>query len=807
MRGVEQTFKSRERGFRHLRTSLLIGTALSCGLPDGSGTIAYAQQPQPSQQTQTPAQQETPAGQPGVVPIPTVTVQAPGPRPRVVAPKQAPPQRRAVAQPAPAAPPAPRLLPPVAPGTGPVRGYVATQSMTGTKTDTPILETPQSISVVTKDQIVAQGAETISQALLYTPGITSYLFGVNSLFDTIKVRGFEVPLFLDGLRLPPDGATTFVYPRIVPYGLERIEVLRGPSSGLYGQTPPGGLVNMISKRPTDTPQNEVGVQYGSFNRRQMTFDFSGPADARGEWLYRIVGLGRLSDTQLDFQQDNQYFIAPSFTWRNIDTRFTFLSSAQEYSGKGYQQYVPGIGTLVSNPNGRIPYSRYLGEPDNDYFRLRQQSVGWAFEHRFDDVLQFRQNVRYTHADVKLLALREEGLLADLRTTPRSELYVFGRTHTFAIDNQFQADIATGPALHKVLWGYDYYRTRSDSGFSFAPGTPLDVFAPVYGAPQVPVDAMFPLLHNTGDLRQTGFYIQDQIKLDRWILSLTGRSDQANNTVIDKLGTPAPTINQNDSALTGRAGLTYVFPNGVAPYVVYSTSFQPAPGVDFQGAPFKPTTGESKEIGIKYQPVGMNALFTAALYDTTQQNVLTPDPAHPFFSVQLGEIKVKGFEFEASVSINDRLDIVAGYSRLDPRVTQTTGPNIGQNVANVALETASLWGMYTMRDGPFAGWGVGAGVRYVGISYADIMNTIEVSPYTLFDAAVTYDFSYLSRELRGLKFQLNATNLANRYYVTSCFDLRYCSLGAERTILASLKYQWPQSDVKAPGIYKAMASAR
>src|SRR5262245_53297022 len=137
MRGVDQAFRSREHGSRHLRASLLIGTALSCGLPDGSGTIAYAQQPQPSQQTQTPAQQQTPAaGQPGVVPIPTVTVQAPVRRPRVVAPKQAPPQRRAVAQPAPAAPPAPRLLPPVAPGTGPVRGYVATQSMTGTKTDT-----------------------------------------------------------------------------------------------------------------------------------------------------------------------------------------------------------------------------------------------------------------------------------------------------------------------------------------------------------------------------------------------------------------------------------------------------------------------------------------------------------------------------------------------------------------------------------------------------------------------------------------------------------------------------------------------
>lgn len=677
---------------------------------------------------------------------------------------------------------------------------MATQSVTGTKTDTPILETPQSISVVTKDQFTAQGAETLSQALLYTPGLTMYSFGVNSVFDTIKVRGFEVPKFLDGLRLPVDSATTFVTSRIVTYGLERIEVLKGPSAGLYGQTPPGGLVNMISKRPTETPQNEVGVQFGNFNRREATFDFTGPVDAKSEWLYRLVGLGRLSDTQIDFQQDNQYFIAPSFTWRNADTRWTFLSSAQEYSGKGYQQYVPGIGSLVPNPNGRIPYSRYLGEPDNDYFKLQQQNVGWAFEHRFDNVLQFRQNVRFSNVDLKLLALREEGLLPDLRTTPRSELYVFGNSKIFAIDNQFQADIATGPFLHKMLAGFDYYRTRSDSGFSFAPGTPIDVFAPVYGAPQVPVADMFPIVHTSNDLRQTGFYIQDQIKFERWILSLTGRSDQANNTVINRLGR-APTINQYDSARTGRAGLTYVFPNGVAPYIVYSTSFEPVPNVDKQGAPFKPTTGESKEIGIKYQPVGVNALFTAALYDTTQQNVLTPDPADISFNVQLGEIRVKGFEFEARASVNDRLDIVAGYSRLDPRVTQTTGPNIGQNVANVALETASLWGMYTMRDGPFAGWGVGAGVRYVGVSFADILNTIEIPAYTLFDAAITYDFSYLRRELQGLKFQVNVMNIADHYYVANCFDFTYCSLGASRTILASLKYQWPQSDVRDPRILK------
>jgi iron complex outermembrane receptor protein len=697
--------------------------------------------------------------------------------------------------------------PAVQPGLGPVRGYVATSSVTATKTDTPILETPQSVSVVTKDQMTAQGVQTISEALRYTPGVFLNNYGVNSVFDTITVRGFQVPYFLDGLRLPVDAATTFVTPRIVPFGLERLEVLRGPSSGLYGQTPPGGLVNAVSKRPTDTPQNEVDLQTGSFNRLQGMLDFSGPLDASREWLYRVVGLVRQSGTQIDFQEDNQYYLAPSLTWRpDNNTSFTILSTVQRYSGKGYQQWVPGIGSLWPNPNGRIAYSTYLGEPDQDYFRLNRADIGYAFEHRFNDVLQFRQNVRYTTIDFNMLAMRSEGLVAGSFTDARrNELNVKGHTSNVALDNQLQADFATGPARHKVLLGLDYYRTRSDSGYNGAAGTPINIFDPVYGMPQPPVYALSTFLDAVGDLRQIGLYAQDQIKLERWILTLSGRADQANNTVINKptAFTPgATTQQQRDTAQTGRAGLSYVFDSGVAPYIAYATSFEPTPGVDAQGNAFKPTTGKSSEVGIKYQPVGINALFTAAFFDITQQNVLTTNPANVSFSIQTGEVRVKGFEFEARVSLTDRFDLVGGYSRLDPRVTQTnTVGGVGKYMTSVALETASLWGMYTMRDGPMAGWGFGAGVRHIGRNYADALNTIDVPPYELFDAALTYDFGYLRHDLKGLKFQLNATNLANKYYVVNCSGINYCALGAGRTILATLKYQWPVADAKDNRILK------
>jgi iron complex outermembrane receptor protein len=284
-------------------------------------------------------------------------------------------------------------------------------------------------------------------------------------------------------------------------------------------------------------------------------------------------------------------------------------------------------------------------------------------------------------------------------------------------------------------------------------------------------------------------MQDQIKLERWILTLTGRADEDNNTTMNKL--TRTTVQQHDTARTGRAGLSYVFDVGVAPYIAYATSFQPTPGIDAQGSPFKPTTGETHEVGIKYQPVGINALFTVAMFDILQQNVLTTNPINPLFSIQTGEVRVKGVEFEARASLNDRFDLVGGYSLLDPRVTQTTVPGgVGKYLPTVALQSASLWGMYTVRDGALAGWGLGAGTRYVGKNYADALNTIEVPSNVLFDAALTYDFSYLRRDLQGLKFQLNATNIGNAYYVVTCFNSTYCVLGAERTILATLKYQWP-----------------
>ena len=688
---------------------------------------------------------------------------------------------------------------------GPVNGYVANQSATATKTDSPILTTPQSISVVTQDQIAAQQAQSMNEALRYTTGVMTEIYGASSVSNDVKVRGFLAPRYLDGLRLPIDPMVTFAQTRIEPWNMERLEILKGPSSGLYGETSPGGLISMVSKRPTPYRQNQIELQTGSYGRAQGAFDFSGPIDANKEFLYRIVGLGRMSDTWIDYNTDERIFIAPSLTWRpTTDTNFTVLASYTRDNLKGQpQQYVPGVGTLYPSPLGRLPYSRYLGEPDYDRTKGESAMIGYSFDHRFNEMFQFRQNLRYSEVKSDVTSLRNETGDPSLSggIIQRSANRVLADSKVFALDNQLQADFMTGPLVHKVLVGVDYLDAKSTAFFSssmgFVPGVgivgelyPLNAYAPVYG--QVNPNAyLYPSLYQTSKQSQVGVYLQDEVKFDRFTLALTGRHDNWQADTVDHLAA-GTVIRQDYSAWTGRAGLSYLFDNGISPYISYSTSFQPLVGFSRAGPQgvFKPTTGEGKEIGIKFQPPGTKALFTIAAFDIKQQNVLTADPVDPRFSVQTGEVTARGIEFDAKASLSNEIDVVGGYTYMEPKVTSSNSGDLGKDVVNVPRHYASLWGFYTFRSGPIAGFGLGAGVRYIGESFGDGANTVIIPGYGLMDASVSYDFGYLGRQYQGLKLQVNATNLFDKYYVSTCFTgLPYCGLGEPRRVLATLKYSW------------------
>ena len=790
----------------HKLKSLLLGTALSVGFV----FAAHAQDAAPPK----PPASEPASAPPAASQLPEVTVETTG-KPvsePTVAKKPVKSGKKSVAAKKSVKPVQPVAEPSEAsqqPGEAqttsetaisPVDGYVATRSATSSKTDIPILETPRTVNVVTKDQIEAQAAVSIPQALRYIPGILLDKYSSAGVYDTYVVRGFEAPIYLDGLLLPADATFSFARAINDPFSFERIEVLKGPASALYGQAPPGGLINLVSKRPQLEPHNEVFFRTGSFGYAEAGIDLTGPVDKEGKLAYRLVGLVRDTDLQMDFTDSKRYFIAPSLMWSpDRDTSLTILSSISHTEGYGPQQYVPfQLTQKATAPLGRIPYSRYLGDDSVDHLEMDQRMIGYEFKHRFNSVFEFRQNLRYSEVENETLALRTEGLLGDGRSVGRSLNYVAGWTRNFLIDNQLQADFSTGDFAHKMLFGLDYQTGRSFGDYRFNFAIPsIDAYTPVYGVALPGIDSLFPFAATTTDLSQLGVYLQDQIKFDKWIVTLGGRFDRAETSAVDPLRYTPPTVptgrvDIDDDAWTYFAGLSYVFDNGLAPYVSYSTSFQPANGfslVNSEGI-MKPTTGEGFEAGIKYQPTGTRLLMTAAYFDITQQNVDRPT-VNPFVSIQTGEVNVEGVEFEIKASINDNLDIVGGVGHLKAKITDDPVATIvGNDFPSVAEDTASLWAMYTWREGFLAGFGLGAGVRYTGSQWAEATNVTKIPGYTLADLSAKYDFKYVAPDLDGLSLQLNVANLFDKYYVATCVTgPAYCGLGAERTIYGTLKYEW------------------
>jgi len=661
--------------------------------------------------------------------------------------------------------------------TSPVYGMVAKRTSTGVKTDTDLLETPQSVSVVTREQIELQGAKGIDEAVRYTSGTVGGAFGQDPRSDWILVRGFKPVEYLDGMPLP-DGVWTGTT-RLEPYAMERIEILKGPTSVMYGALPPSGFVNSVSKRPLPDAQREIGIEYGSNDTKQVNFDLTGPLTDDGKFMYRLVGLARDGDNEVNYITDKRYTLAPSFTWRpNTDTTLTLLGLFQKSETSGVPGFLPEVGTRLPNLYGQIPRSFNAGEPGFDKYDKDAQSLGYLFAHRLNDTVTLRQNLRWNEAEVDHPSVGGLGYVAGSeRTLSRYVFTPHEKSEVFSVDNQAEFKFDTGAVNHTLLTGLDYKRSRNNysSGFGFGVG-PIDVFAPVYGGPvERPADST----HYVQTQRQLGVYVQDQLRWDRWVATLSARHDTVDSDNDDLLA--ATSTPQKDRQWSGRVGLNYVMPSGFAPYIAYSDSFQATLGRDFAGNAFVPTTGKQLEAGLKYRPENGNALFTAALFDLKQQNVQTVDPDHLFFTVQQGEIKSKGLELEAKFNVMRGLDMIASYTYTDAKVSQTTDPTtLDKQVPLQPENQANLWVDYRFPRDVLPGFGIGGGVRYVGTSYGDSANQFRNPAYTLLDLQAHYDID-------RWRVMLTVSNLTNKDYVATCQSTAWCFYGYGRTATLSARY--------------------
>lgn len=655
-------------------------------------------------------------------------------------------------------------------------GYVATSGRIGSKIDTPLVEVPQSISTVTERQLDEQNPRTVQEALGYVPGVRTGAYGFDPRFDAFFIRGFEATysgIFRDGLRQFNSPTGLF---RQEAYGLEGITVLKGPASALYGASNAGGLVNLMTKRPTDVPFREVEVQVGSHNRVQGNFDVSGPANADGTLLYRLTGLARDSDTAVPGFPDDRFYIAPALTWQpDEDTSLTVL-------GEFMQSTVGGTAAYFNDANGVTDI--FEGDPSYNDFPQQQARLGYEFEHSFNDTVTLRQNARYSWLDNELEYANVKGLagypdydcatfLPTGGTLPGIERcagYNAEQARTFVIDNQAQIDTSTGPIDHRILLGLDYGRISYDQRQG-------------YGAVPVAGGSLPSFFTQAQTLNQVGLYASDQMSFDDLHVTLGARHDWLDGETT----TPSGVIEQKDEQFSWRTGVSYETPWGLVPFANYTTSFTPNVGTLVSGQPANPTTGEQKEIGVKYLVPDYNAVVTASLFDIEQEDAVVFEVVNGRNTQVNRDLRSRGFEIEANASLYSGLNLIASYAYVDMEIVRSPGGFAGNTLNSTPRHIASVWGDYTIQGGPAAGLGFGGGVRYVGESFGNDANTIVNDDRYFLDAAFHYDFGARNPKLEGVRLQVNATNLLDDRGETCAAG--YCYRDEGRTVVGSLRFRF------------------
>ncbi|WP_312932744.1 TonB-dependent siderophore receptor [Pseudomonas sp.] len=662
-------------------------------------------------------------------------------------------------------------------------GYVAQRSSVGTKSPTALVKIPQSVSVVTREELNARKSDNLSDALKYTPGFSSQPASFSRVADDYTLRGFNVGagtggILRDGLKLqsnPYDGS-------VEAYGLERVEVLKGAASVLYGQLSPGGMINTVSKRPTDTPLHEIGLELGNYDRRQYTLDLGGPLDDQGQFSYRLTGLWRDSGTQVDHVDDDRRYIAPAVTWKpDDDTSLTVLASHQDtYTGFSPPMSY-GLSSYSNTRGYKIERNQFVGEPGYDHFSNRMDTLGYLFEHRFNDNLAVNHSLRYFQANTNwdyLIPQAVSGSRLLRRYSAREE-----RSTGWTSDNNLTFTIDSGRWQHDLTAGVDYYHKTYDS-HRFISQT-LAQLAPSLNLanPQHTGVGANTAADSGSDLHssQAGIYLQDQITFDeKWVLLLGGRQDWVESATTT-FATDARAT-RDDKKATGRVGLVYLADNGLAPYISYSQSFQPASVSNPAfGNAFAPLEGEQYEIGVRYQPPGSDTLLSAAVYQLDQENSLSLDSLTNTY-VQYGKTRSKGLELEAKSNLTENLQLSAGYAYTDTHVLEDqTASNVGKRIEGVPYNTASLWASYRLASFGLDQLRVGAGARYTGTTRTTpSAYDGKIPAYTLVDALVSYDVD------SHWQLQAKAQNLFNKKYLYCNTTCRY---GDERSVLGSVTYRW------------------
>lgn len=668
--------------------------------------------------------------------------------------------------------------------------YVPTESETGTKSDIPLIEMPQSISVVTRDQIDLLNFIDVQQAVRYVAGVSGENYGPDLRFDFLTVRGFVPKQYIDGLATPV--STTIQAIGLDLYAFETLDILKGPASVLYGSAPPGGIYNQTIRRAEEERSGELWLQYGTDAYSQLATTVTGDLSDRVNGRFTLMV--RDQEAERNEVSAKRVLLAPTLNFEisdsmELDALFYFQDDEVRGDTNGF---LPVFGTLLPNPVGEVSRSVNLGEPDFNQYNRDQFGVGFDLSHQINVVWNLDINSRYSEYSEDRDVIFGTGLLDDNRTVTRGNSPYAEDVESIALDTRLSGAFDGDSASHKLLVGVDYRDVDNASGFGFVGASSIDLFNPVYGQGG-DVSPGVTTRFNEQTVEQIGLYAQDQITVGQWVFLISGRYDWVDSEYIQPftpIGDTGPVLDKQQEQFTFRVGANYLFDNGFAPYISYATSFEPVLGGDIDGNAFDPTTGNQIEAGIKYDGRGLGEgvdLFGSfAVFQITQEDLVSTgfNPNLPVFGVQLGEVEVVGVELEFVIRINDTLSFNGSYSYTDSEITKSNvDVEVGEPLPVTPEQKISLLADYTFQDGQFRGLGFNLGVRYTSESAGSLPGAFNPVVFDsddsfLVDAAIRYDTD-------KWRFSINGSNVLDEKYVARCASVSNCNFGAGRQVIGTV----------------------
>jgi iron complex outermembrane recepter protein len=666
----------------------------------------------------------------------------------------------------------------IATGEGENNDYFVPDVSSATRSNTPILDTPQSVQVVPQEVLQDQQITRLDEAVRNVSGVT---FGGTDLGRNLQfsIRGFdEAPILRNGFRQFGADVVTETA------NLERVEVLKGPASVLYGQIEPGGLINLVTKKPTTEPVYQFETQFGNRNFISPSLDISGSLTKDGDVLYRLNALYRSSDDIQDVEQNiERFYISPVVTWQIGDR--TNLNFELEYLNEDRPPSfgLPAIGDEIAN----VPLDRITNEPD-DVGEEEYISAGYDLEHRFNDQWKLRNAFRFTQQNALLETAFPFEIDEETVTVTRFWAVQPQEAESYSLQTSTEGKFATGKIDHEVLFGLDLNLTEDNFNdlIRLDQETPLelDLFNPVYGTSPRPDFDTLPLISDREtETRRLGIFAQDRVSFTDNFFLLGGlRYDTVKQIVTDNL--EQTEVSNTNDALIPRVGVVYKPLKPVSLYASYSQSFAPNPETTVDGEALDPESGEGWEIGVKSELLKGKLFTTLAYFNITKQNVATEDPNDPFSFVATGEQQSQGIELDVTGEILPGWKVIASYAYIDAEVTEDNLIEVGNRLNNAPENSASFWTTYEIPRGDLQGLGLGVGFNFVGERQGDLDNSFKLDSYFLTNTAVFY-------ERNNWRAALNFKNLFDVDYIAGASPVR--ERGNDRgepfTVIGSLSFEF------------------